>query len=369
MNNPAVEPSALDREMIGRCMALARKALGQTSPNPMVGALIVQNNQIVGEGFHLGAGHPHAEVLAIEQAQSQAQGATLYINLEPCNHQGKTPPCTDALIEAGIARVVIGTIDPDPRVSGSGVQRLTRAGIEVIVGVEEQACRQLNEAFIYRVTYQKPLGILKYAMTLDGKIATTSGHSAWISGEASRHCVHELRAACDAVIIGSNTVRQDNPHLTSHGVSPHNPLRVVMSRSLDLPLDAHLWETSEVPTLVFTQMGINPALQKQLSHHGVEVIELESLSPAQAMQHLYQRGASSVLWECGGRLAAQAIVEGAVQKVIAFIAPKIIGGEIAPTPVGYIGLEKMSEALLLEGVSVRNIEQDVVIEGYLKINK
>jgi diaminohydroxyphosphoribosylaminopyrimidine deaminase/5-amino-6-(5-phosphoribosylamino)uracil reductase len=331
----------------------------------MVGAVIVQNNQIVGEGFHPGAGQPHGEVFALKEAQAQAQGATLYVNLEPCNHHGQTPPCTDAIIKAGIAKVVIGMIDPDPRVSGSGIQQLTEAGIEVVVGVEEEACRQLNEAFIYRVTQGKPLGILKYAMTLDGKIAATSGHSAWVTGEAARHYVHQLRASCDAVIIGGNTVRQDNPHLTSHGVSAHNPLRVVMSRSLDLPIDAHLWETSEVPTIVVTQAGINPVLQKQLSHHGVEVIELESLSPAEVMQHLYQRGLSSVLWECGGRLAAKVITESAVQKVIAFIAPKIIGGEIAPTPVGYLGLEKMTEALLLDRVTVRTIEQDVVIEGYL----
>lgn len=365
MNNQDSQPSSFDCEMIQRCISLASQAKGQTSPNPMVGAVIVQNNQVVGEGYHPSAGQPHAEIFALEQAQAKAQGATLYVNLEPCNHHGKTPPCTDAIIKSGIAKVVIGMIDPDPRVSGSGVKSLTEAGIEVVVGVEEEACRQLNEAFIYRVVHKKPLGILKYAMTLDGKIAATSGHSAWVTGEAARHYVHQLRATCDAVIIGGNTVRQDNPHLTTHGVSAHNPLRVVMSRSLNLPLDAHLWETSEVPTLVITQTGINPALQKQLLTHGVEVIELKSLSPAQVLQHLYERGLSSVLWECGGRLAAQAIAENAVQKIIAFIAPKIIGGEIAPTPVGYLGLEKMSDALCLERVSHRIIEQDFVIEGYV----
>ncbi|ACK68963.1 riboflavin biosynthesis protein RibD [Gloeothece citriformis PCC 7424] len=357
--------SSFDREMMQHCINLARQAAGKTSPNPMVGAVIVKDGQVIGEGFHPKAGQPHAEVFALKQAAEQAKGATIYISLEPCNHYGRTPPCTEALIEAQVNKVVIGMIDPDPRVSGSGVKRLQEAGIEVVVGVEEDACRRLNEGFIHRVLSKKPFGILKYAMTLDGKIATTSGHSAWITGEASRRLVHHLRASCDAVIIGGNTVRQDNPHLTSHGVSSHNPLRVVMSRSLNLPLEAHLWETSQVPTLVFTQEGMNPALQKQLLKRQVEVIELKSLSPSEVMHHLYERGFSSVLWECGGILAARAIAEGMVQKVMAFIAPKIIGGNTAPSPVGDLGLEKMTEALQLEKVTFHQIENDFVIEGYL----
>ncbi|WP_013323941.1 bifunctional diaminohydroxyphosphoribosylaminopyrimidine deaminase/5-amino-6-(5-phosphoribosylamino)uracil reductase RibD [Gloeothece verrucosa] len=362
------QASAFDREMMQRCITLARKALGATSPNPMVGAVIVREQEIVGEGFHPGAGQPHAEVFALSVAAEKAKGATIYINLEPCNHYGRTPPCTEALIKAGIAKVMVGMIDPDPRVSGKGIERLTEAGIEVVAGIEEEACRRLNEGFIHRVLYQRPFGILKYAMTLDGKIAATSGHSAWVTGEASRRIVHQLRAACDAVIIGGNTVRQDNPHLTTHGVSSHNPLRVVMSRSLNLPLEANLWETDKVPTVVFTEEGINPPLQKQLLKRKVEVIELEVLTPTQVMQHLYQRGFCSVLWECGGTLAASAITEGMVQKVMAFIAPKIIGGESAPSPVGDLGLDKMSNALQLQRVALQRVDNDFVIEGYLPMS-
>lgn len=357
--------TSFDCEMMQRCITLARAASGRTSPNPMVGAVIVQNHQVIGEGFHPGAGQPHAEVFALKEAGEKAKGATVYVNLEPCNHYGRTPPCTEALIEAGVAKIVVGMIDPDPRVSGSGIKRLQEAGIEVITGVEEEACRNLNEAFIHRISYQRPFGILKYAMTLDGKIATTSGHSTWITGEASRRIVHQLRAGCDAVIIGGNTVRQDNPHLTTHGVSSHNPLRVVMSRSLNLPVEANLWETSEVPTLVFTEEGVNPPLQKQLLKYEVEVIELESLTPCGVMQDLYNRGFSSVLWECGGTLAARAIAEGMVQKVMAFIAPKIIGGQTAPSPVGDLKLEKMTDALQLERLTFHRVDNDFVLEGYL----
>ncbi|WP_181280641.1 bifunctional diaminohydroxyphosphoribosylaminopyrimidine deaminase/5-amino-6-(5-phosphoribosylamino)uracil reductase RibD [Aphanothece hegewaldii] len=361
---PIIE-TPFDREMMQRCIHLAKKAQGQTAPNPLVGSVIVKEGQIIGEGFHPGAGQPHAEIFALRNAGEQARGATIYVNLEPCAHYGRTPPCTKALIEAGIAKVFLGMIDPDYRVCGKGIQQLQDAGIEVIVGVCEADCRKLNEAFIHRIRYQRPFGILKYAMTLDGKIAASTGHSAWVSGTASRKMVHQLRATCDAVIIGGNTVRRDNPYLTTHHEKAHNPLRVVMSRTLDLPLEAHLWETQEVSTLVFTEIKTNPTLHKQLLKHGVEVIELPVLSPATVMEHLYQKGLCSVLWECGGTLAAKAIADGAVQKIFAFIAPKIIGGNMAPSPVGDLGLEKMTDALELENVSIHSIESDLLIEGYL----
>lgn len=359
--------TSFDQQMMQRCLQLARRALGQTSPNPMVGAVVVQDGKIVGEGFHPKAGQAHAEVFALQAAGQQAKGATIYVSLEPCNHYGRTPPCSEALIAAGVAKVVVGMVDPDPRVSGGGIERLRDAEIEVIVGVEEAACRQLNEAFIHRTLYKQPFGILKYAMTLDGKIAATTGHSSWITGAASRHWVHQLRSVCDAVIIGGNTVRQDNPHLTTHNISPRNPLRVVMSRELDLPRIANLWEIHQAPTLVFTQTNSNPQMQQYLVEKGVEVVELADLTPSQVMQHLYQRQMSTVLWECGGILAAKAIAQGAVQKIMAFIAPKIIGGKSAPTPIGDLGLVKMTEALPLERVTLQQIESDFLIEGYLPL--
>ncbi|GBF86187.1 riboflavin biosynthesis protein RibD [Aphanothece sacrum FPU3] len=256
-------------------------------------------------------------------------------------------------------------IDPNPLVSGQGMEKLRQNGVEVIVGVEEAACCQLNEGFIHRIVHKQPFGILKYAMTLDGKIATTTGHSAWVTGPASRQVVHELRAACDAVIVGGNTVRRDNPHLTTHQVSGPNPLRVVMTRNLHLPSEAHLWDTEGAPTVVFTEWGKNIPLQEKLRNKGVEVIELTPLTPAEVMQVLYERELSTVLWECGGTLGAQAIAQGCIQKILAFIAPKIIGGVLSPSPMGDLGLEKMTDALLLKNISLRHIDEDILIEGYL----
>jgi diaminohydroxyphosphoribosylaminopyrimidine deaminase/5-amino-6-(5-phosphoribosylamino)uracil reductase len=256
-------------------------------------------------------------------------------------------------------------VDPNPLVAGGGIARLRAAGVEVLVGVETPACQQLNEAFVHRILHKRPLGILKYAMTLDGKIATTSGHSAWVTNQAARSEVHQLRAACDAVVVGGNTVRQDNPYLTSHQEGAHNPLRVVMSRRLNLPTDARLWQTSDAPTLVLTEVGANLDLQKFLLHQGVEVVELPALTPQAAMDCLYERGFCSVLWECGGTLAASAIAQGAIQKILAFIAPKIIGGNHAPTPVGDLGLTTMTEALLLERVRWCVVGSDCLVEGYL----
>lgn len=349
--------------MMRRCLELAQRARGHTAPNPMVGAVVVQAGEIVGEGFHPQPGEPHAEVFALQAAGDRASGSTVYVNLEPCNHYGRTPPCTEALIAAGVACVVVGMVDPNPLVAGSGIARLRDAGIAVTVGVEEEACQRLNEAFVHRILHHQPFGILKYAMTLDGKIAASSGHSAWVTTPDSRRRVHDLRAGCDAIVVGSNTVRRDNPRLTSHGRG-HNPLRVVLSRQLDLPDVAHLWHTAEVPTLVFTATGAAPETRQALEQQGVEVIAVEQLTPAIAHAHLYERGCSTVLWECGGTLAARAIADGCIQKVLAFIAPKIIGGDTAPTPVGDLGLTKMTEALELERVRWEAIGSDLLIEGY-----
>jgi diaminohydroxyphosphoribosylaminopyrimidine deaminase/5-amino-6-(5-phosphoribosylamino)uracil reductase len=353
-----------------RCLALARQGLGRTAPNPMVGCVVVQGHAAVGEGFHPKAGEPHAEVFALRAAGERARGATLYVSLEPCNHYGRTPPCTEAVIAAQVARVVVGMVDPNPQVSGRGIARLREAGIEVVVGIEEQACQQLNEAFVHRVTQQRPFGILKYAMTLDGKIATTNGHSAWVSSPQARTLVHQLRSQCDAVIVGTRTVQYDNPQLTSHPADPsddavHNPLRVVMSRSCQLPLQAKLWHTDMAPTVIFTENSPQRDLQAHLQHQQVEVIQLPDVTPLSVMDHLYGRGCSTVLWECGGTLAAQAIAQGCVQKVLAFIAPKIIGGLHAPSPVGDLGLSQMTDALKLQQVTITGVGEDYLLSGYL----
>lgn len=352
-----------------RCLKLARQALGQTAPNPLVGSVIVKYGQIIGEGFHPKAGEPHAEVFALRQAGAAAQGATLYVNLEPCSHTGRTPPCAEAIVAAGLARVVVGMVDPNPLVAGRGIARLRQAGIEVVVGVETADCQKLNEAFTHRILYQQPFGILKYAMTLDGKIATSTGHSSWITSPTARQQVHQLRAACDAVIVGGNTVRQDHPQLTTHGQATHNPLRVVMSRSLDLPPEAPLWQTAIAPTIVFTQSSSNHAVKAALLDQGVEVIDLAELTPQAVTQQLYDRDCMSVLWECGGTLAAAALRARVIHKIWAFIAPKIIGGSGEFTPVGEMGLSQMTEALPLSRLNVAPIGPDFLLEGYLPVEK
>lgn len=356
-----LEPAVL----MGRCIALAQQAAGYTAPNPLVGAVIINNGEIVGEGYHPKAGEPHAEIFALRAAGKKAQGATIYVNLEPCNHHGRTPPCTEALIRTGVKKVVVGMVDPDPRVAGGGIARLRAAGIEVITGVEEGACLALNAGFCHRITHGQPWGILKYAMTLDGKIATTTGHSAWVTGTAARRLVHQMRSRSDGVIVGGNTVRRDNPQLTSHEVSTHNPTRIILSRTLDLPPDAQVWDTTIAPTLVFTTEGGNGELKRSLGDRGVEIVELPAVDVAAVMKHLGDRGMNQVLWECGGILAAAAIQAQAVQKIMAFIAPKIIGGALAPTPVGDLHITTMTQALMLKNLILTPIDHDWLIEGEL----
>ena len=361
--NSAAEPVTTDAAHMIRCCELAAEAVGFTAPNPLVGSVVVQGKEVVGEGFHPKAGEPHAEVFALRAAGDRTRGATLYVNLEPCNHTGLTPPCTQAVIKAGIRRVVIGMRDPNPQAMG-GVEVLRAAGIEVSVGVEAARCQQLNEAFVHRVRHRRPFGILKYAMTLDGKIATTTGHSAWVSGPASRQQVHRLRSRCDAVIVGGNTVRLDNPRLTSHGEGSRNPLRVVMRRELNLPMVANLWDVSVAPTLGLCQTGGNEAVAAALTQQGVEVVRVKALTPKVAMAILYERKLMQVLWECGGTLAAEAIAADAVQKLWAFVAPKIIGGQGAPSPIGDLGLQKMTEAKQLTRTTLRAIGDDLLLQGY-----
>lgn len=365
MTEDSFPSPGVDGVYMQRCLELARQALGRTAPNPLVGCVVVQGDRVVGEGFHPAAGQPHAEVFALRAAGTAARGATLYVNLEPCNHTGRTPPCTEAVLAAGVRRVVVGMVDPNPLVAGQGLERLRSAGLAVGVGVEEADCQRLNEAFVHRITHQKPFGIFKYAMTLDGKIAASSGHSAWVSSPASRQRVHQLRSACDAVIVGGNTVRRDNPRLTTHGQSEHQPLRVVLSRGLDLPREANLWQTAIAPTRVYTGPQADPAMAEYLSSQDVEVVTLSELTPTAVWADLYGRGHMQVLWECGGHLGAAAIASGCVQKLWAFVAPKLIGGR-GPSPVGELGLTRMDEAIALEHYQWDKVGGDLWIEGYLQ---
>ena len=325
-----------------RALALAALAEGRTSPNPLVGAVVLnREGRLVGEGFHARSGEPHAEVGALAQAGTAAAGGTLIVTLEPCCHHGRTPPCSRAVLQAGVARVVVALEDPDPRVAGGGIAQLRQAGVEVITGVLRQEAAEQNRAFLHRVRTGRPWGVLKWAMGLDGRTALPNGASQWISGADSRRWVHQLRAGCDAVLVGGGTVRADDPLLTSRGRRDPEPLRVVLSRGLDLPAEAQLWDTASAATLV----AHGPEAAGKQAPNGPERLELEQCEPLPLMQHLAARGCNQVLWECGPELAAAAIRQDCVQEVAAVLAPKLMGGPAARTPLGELGFTAMDQVL------------------------
>jgi diaminohydroxyphosphoribosylaminopyrimidine deaminase/5-amino-6-(5-phosphoribosylamino)uracil reductase len=344
-----------------RALQLAALAEGHTSPNPMVGAVVLDGaGTLVGEGFHARAGDPHAEVEALRQAGDRARGGTLVVTLEPCCHQGRTPPCCEAVITAGLGRVVVALTDPDPRVAGEGLARLRAAGLEVVEGVGEEQARQQNRAFLHRCREGRPLGVLKWAMSLDGRTALPNGDSQWISGPAARQWVHGLRARSDAVIVGGGTVRADNPHLTSRGRRQPEPLRVVLSRELDLPAAAHLWNPEEGATLVVHGPQASLEVCGRLDALGVERLPMEPCGPLPLLEALARRGCNQVLWECGPSLAAAALSDGCVQEVAAVIAPKLLGGEPARTPLGLLDAQTMAEVRTLSRPRVDWREGDLL---------
>ena len=338
-----------------RALALAALAEGRTSPNPLVGAVVLnREGRLVGEGFHARSGEPHAEVGALAQAGTAAAGGTLIVTLEPCCHHGRTPPCTRAVLQAGVARVVVALEDPDPRVAGGGIVQLRQAGVEVITGVLRQEAVEQNRAGLHRGRTGRPWGALKWAMGLDGRTALPNRTSQWISGADSRRWVHQLRAGCDAVIVGGGTVRADDPLLTSRGRRDPEPLRVVLSRGLDLPAEAQLWDTASAATLV----AHGPEAAGKQAPNGPERLELEQCEPLPLMQHLAARGCNQVLWECGSELAAAAIRQGCVQEVAAVLAPKLMGGIAARTPLGELGFTAMDQVLCGQLLPPRPIGDD-----------
>ena len=351
------------RPWMQRALQLAALGNGRTSPNPLVGCVVLDaNGQLVGEGFHQRAGTPHAEVHALRQAGQRARGGTAVVTLEPCCHHGRTPPCSEALLAAGVARVVVAMRDPDPRVAGGGLAQLQSAGIEVIEAVCEAEARQLNRAFIHRVEHGRPLGLLKWAMSLDGRTALPNGSSQWISGPAARAWVHKLRAHSDAVIVGGGTMRADNPLLTSRGQRNPEPLRVVFSRSLDLPAEAQLWDQANAPTLVVHGPEASPHRRQRLDDLGVERLQLERCEPRALLQALAERGCNQVLWECGPELAAAALRQECVQQLAAVVAPKLLGGLAARTPLGDLGLENVNQAERWQPQRLQQLDTDWILE-------
>jgi diaminohydroxyphosphoribosylaminopyrimidine deaminase / 5-amino-6-(5-phosphoribosylamino)uracil reductase len=323
-----------DSSYIKRTFELAEKGVGLTSPGVMVGAVIVKDGQIIGEGFYTYDGVRHAEVIALEQAGSAARGATIYTNLEPCSHYGRTPPCAKALIDAGVARVVTAMRDPNPQVDGSGIEMLRSTGVEVECGILEDDARRLNEAFITYKTEGRPFGILKIAMSLDGKIATRAGESRWITSEESRAMVHRLRHRCDALITGSGTILTDKPQLTDRSGRPRRRplLRVILDRR-----------------------GRVSTFPDALAFRG----ELDALSG-----ELYSREIQSFLLECGPDLAFNALRAGIIDKMVVFVAPRILGGRDIPA-IGGEGVEKLSEAIPLRDWTVTPSGPDLVLTAYV----
>ncbi|MBI3929407.1 MAG: bifunctional diaminohydroxyphosphoribosylaminopyrimidine deaminase/5-amino-6-(5-phosphoribosylamino)uracil reductase RibD [Armatimonadetes bacterium] len=349
-----------------RALQLALQGLGRTSPNPVVGAIVVQGDQIVGEGYHARAGEPHAEIHALERAGTAARGATLYVTLEPCCHQGRTPPCVGRVLESGVSRVVVGMTDPNPRVQGEGIRQLRQAGVEVelIEPGSRSRCAQANRFFIKHVRTGLPFVTMKYAMTLDGKIATRIGHSQWISGEEARAYVHEQRGTHDAIMVGVGTVLADDPRLTARLPGARDPLRVVVDSHARTPPGARC-----LPALVAVGPAAPMERVEALRACGAEVQAFSArngrVDLTELMRCLAARDVLSVLLEGGGRLNASAIEADLVDAVAVFIAPIFIGGERAHTPLAGIGVERVSEGWTLREVQWRTMGKDILLEGYL----
>jgi len=350
-----------------RALELAEKGKGRTSPNPMVGCVIVKNDKIIGEGYHQKAGTPHAEIVALNNVVEDTYNSTIYVTLEPCTHFGKTPPCISKVIEARPKRVVIAMQDPNPLVSGKGIEMLKSSGIDVLVGVLEEEARKLNEIFIKYITQKVPFVIAKWAMTMDGKIATITGDSKYISDLDSLKIVHSIRNEVDAVLVGGKTVLVDNPLLTVRHIDGDykNPIRILLDTKNRLSEDLNVFKDRKVaPTWVATTYNRNYSFVDR-------IIELKSTEKGhvpltELMQELGKLEISSVLIEGGGSVFASAFQERIVDKVYTFICPKIFGGENAISPVMGTGIaQKVNDALKLKIASVKKLNQDVLIESYV----
>ena len=331
-----------------RAINLASLGLGNTSPNPLVGAVILnKQGKLIAEGFHQKAGMPHAEAMAFNNLREDPSEGSLYVNLEPCCHKGKTPPCVDRIISSGLKRVFVSIKDPDIRVAGKGIEILKEAGIKVNLGLCEQEAYELNKSFIYRNLKGSAFGVLKWAMSLDGRSGLKNGKSKWITNEISRSSVHKLRAQFDAIIIGGNTLRKDNPMLNTRGLKKIEPLRVVFTRTLDLPIHTNLWNTELSRTLViYDGSKANEKYLKRIPKN-VQIEKVLSDNPKLVSKILAQKGFNKILWECGPNLATSAIKSDCIQECITYIAPKILGGISSMTPFSDFKFTSMKEVINL----------------------
>jgi len=361
------ENSVSHTKWMKRAIFLASLGKNTTSPNPMVGAVILdKNGNLISEGFHYKAGMPHAEAMAFKNLKKDAREGSMYVNLEPCCHHGKTSPCVDKVISSGIKKIFISIEDPDKRVSGKGIKLLKKAGIKVHLGLCKKESLDLNKAFIHRNITQKTFGVLKWAMSIDGRIALKNGKSKWITNGESRSLVHSYRADFDAIIIGGNTLRRDNPLLTTRGSKNPEPLRVVFTKSLDLPSKSNLWDCNKAKTLViYDSSTANESFLTRIPKC-VEVEKVSSDNPELISKILAKRGCNKVLWECGPSLATAAIQSNCIQEIITFIAPKILGGENCMTPLGDFEFKEMHEIIKLSDSLLSFIGNDICFESSIK---
>ncbi len=366
-----MENSVIEEAFMRRALELARKGEGFVNPNPMVGAVIVKNGNIIGEGYHAKYGELHAERNALKNCRESPDGAEMYVTLEPCCHYGKTPPCTEAIIESGIKRVIVGSFDSNPLVAGKGIRILREVGIEVTEGVLQKECEALNKVFFHFMRTGKPYVVIKYAMTLDGKIATRTGASKWITGEAARKKVHEDRGRMMGIMAGVGTVLADNPLLNCRLDGKKNPIRIICDTHLRTPLDSQIVQTAgEIQTILAVSEKVGEEKKEAYRKAGCEFLEV---SESEAgidlnflMQKLGEKKIDSVLLEGGGTLNEAALKAGIVDGIQAYIAPKIFGGAEAKTPVEGSGIEFPAEAFFLKNTTVSYLGEDILIEGEVK---
>ncbi|MGD0336454.1 MAG: bifunctional diaminohydroxyphosphoribosylaminopyrimidine deaminase/5-amino-6-(5-phosphoribosylamino)uracil reductase RibD [Candidatus Omnitrophota bacterium] len=351
-------------------MRLAQKARGMTSPNPIVGALVVKNGKIIGKGYHKKAGLPHAEVIALDEAGKKAKRATLYVTLEPCAHFGRTPPCVEKIVASEIKKVVVGMVDPNPLNNGKGLDILKRSGIKVEVGILEDELRRMNEAFIKYITKKEPFITVKVAESLDGKIASRTGDSKWITSDKSRACAHRMRRNYDAIMVGVNTVLRDNPRLDTWFSRKH-PVKIVVDSQLSTPQDANIFSGAG-PAIIVT-LAAAPGQEtenKKILSEKAKVLEVREKAGQVNLKDMLKKLArleiTNILVEGGGTLNGSLFDEGLVDKVMFFISPRIIGGKDAVSAVMGKGAVRVDRALKLKNISLRRIGEDFLVEGYVK---
>lgn len=374
MNRKNGDFLSYDEKYMRLAMQLAGNAIGRTSPNPLVGAVIVKDNRVVGCGWHRKAGTPHAEVHALNQAGELAQGADVYVTLEPCAHYGKTPPCAKALVEAKVKNVYGGLLDVNPKVAGKGFKILENAGIHVEYGFLQDELRKQNEVFFKWIEHKKPFIVLKAAMTLDGKIATATGQSKWITNETSRAYGYKLRDIYDGIMVGINTVIEDNPMLTARVDGGKNPIRIVVDSSLKIDINANVVQDKSAKTIIATTDKANKDKILKLQAQDVDVIvvdkdENDKVDIEKLLDILGQQNICSILVEGGATLSGSFVAKKLVDKVYFFIAPKIIGGKEAKTPVAGTGILNLQEALALKDIQIEKLEEDILIIGRVDKDK